>query len=107
MKNLVRKLLLPVGIATTLLFPQDSFSQDSLSTQGKFSPRTYIASSYSYYIDNDPEVKKIYKSIGGFSMPETIFVNSNGEIVVHKRGPMELGEMREYTNKIVNKENSL
>ena len=48
-----------------------------------------------------------YKSIGGFSMPETIFVNSNGEIVVHKRGPMELGEMREYTNKIVNKENSL
>jgi len=46
-----------------------------------------------------------YKSIGGFSMPETIFVNSAGEIVVHKRGPMELREMREHANKILNKEN--
>lgn len=42
-----------------------------------------------------------YKSIGGFSMPETIFVNSAGEIVVHKRGPMELEEMREHVNKII------
>ena len=42
-----------------------------------------------------------YKSIAGFSMPETIFVNSNGEIVVHKRGPMELEEMREHVNKII------
>lgn len=42
-----------------------------------------------------------YKSIGGFSMPETIFVNSVGEIVVHKRGPMELEEMREHVNKII------
>jgi len=42
-----------------------------------------------------------YKSIGGFSMPETIFVNGAGEIVAHKRGPMELDEMREHTNKII------
>jgi len=42
-----------------------------------------------------------YKSIGGFSMPETIFVNGDGEIVVHKRGPMELDEMREHVNKIL------
>jgi len=34
-------------------------------------------------------------------MPETIFVNGAGEIVVHKRGPMELDEMREHTNKII------
>ncbi|MCI0619710.1 TlpA family protein disulfide reductase [Candidatus Wolfebacteria bacterium] len=42
-----------------------------------------------------------YKSIGGFSMPETIFVDSGGSIIVHKRGPMELDEMREHTNKII------
>jgi len=42
-----------------------------------------------------------YKLIGGFSMPETIFVNGAGKIVVHKRGPMELDEMREHTNKII------
>lgn len=41
-----------------------------------------------------------YKSIGGFSMPETIFVNSEGDIIVHKRGPMELDEMREHAEKI-------
>ncbi len=42
-----------------------------------------------------------YKSIGGFSMPETIFVNNKGEIMVHKRGPMELDEMREHTNNLI------
>lgn len=49
-----------------------------------------------------------YKSIGGFSMPETIFVNARGDIVVHKRGPMELEEMRENANKILDtNENAL
>lgn len=42
-----------------------------------------------------------YRTIGGFSMPETIFVNSNGETVIHKRGPMELDEMREKVNQIL------
>jgi len=42
-----------------------------------------------------------YKSIGGFSMPETLFINSEGEIVVHKRGFMALDEMRDHTNKII------
>lgn len=43
-----------------------------------------------------------YKSIGGFSMPETVFVNSNSDIVFHKRGPMDAQEMRERINKILN-----
>ncbi|MBI2673808.1 MAG: TlpA family protein disulfide reductase [Candidatus Zambryskibacteria bacterium] len=47
-----------------------------------------------------------YKSIGGFSMPETIFVNSAGDIVIHKRGPMELEEMREHVNKIISRQGS-
>ncbi|MEX2369145.1 MAG: TlpA disulfide reductase family protein [Candidatus Paceibacterota bacterium] len=42
-----------------------------------------------------------YQIIGGFSMPETIFMNSAGEIVVHKRGPMELREMQEHVEKII------
>lgn len=36
-----------------------------------------------------------YKSIGGFSMPETLFVDGDGNIWIHKRGPMELEEMRQ------------
>lgn len=43
-----------------------------------------------------------YKSIGGFSMPETIFVDESGAIIVHKRGPMDLEEMREHALKIIN-----
>lgn len=35
-----------------------------------------------------------YQSLGGFSMPETIFVDKEGKIVFHKRGPMSLEEMR-------------
>lgn len=36
----------------------------------------------------------LYKEIGGFSMPETIFVDTEGMIREHKRGPMTLEEMR-------------
>ncbi len=34
-----------------------------------------------------------YKAIGGFSMPETIFADENGDIVIHKRGPMGKDEI--------------
>lgn len=43
-----------------------------------------------------------YQSIGGFSMPETVFVNSNGDIVFHKRGPMGVKEMRERIQQLLN-----
>ncbi len=38
-----------------------------------------------------------YSSVGGFTMPETIFYNQAGEVVVHKRGFMNLEEMRRHT----------
>lgn len=38
---------------------------------------------------------KFYKAMGGFSMPETLFVNAEGEIVRHKRGFMNLAEMQQ------------
>lgn len=41
----------------------------------------------------DPD-DALYKEIGGFSMPETIFVDKEGLIREHKRGPMTLEEMR-------------
>lgn len=39
-----------------------------------------------------------YRAIGGFSMPETIFVDKSGSIVFHKRGIMTLDEMRVVVN---------
>lgn len=42
-----------------------------------------------------------YQSIGGFSMPETIFVDKNGNIVDHQRGPMDVNEIRQKILKIL------
>lgn len=42
-----------------------------------------------------------YQSIGGFSMPETIFIDKNGNIVDHKRGPMDINEIRQKISKIL------
>jgi thiol-disulfide isomerase/thioredoxin len=43
-----------------------------------------------------------YTNIGGFAMPETIFVDVNGYIRAHKRGFMTREEMREKTLHILN-----
>jgi thiol-disulfide isomerase/thioredoxin len=48
----------------------------------------------------DPK-DSFYRAIGGFSMPETLFINAAGETVYHKRGPMRLEEIREKINDIL------
>lgn len=44
-----------------------------------------------------------YKTIGGFSMPETVFIDGDGAIVFHKRGPMTFDEMKEQVERLLNK----
>ena len=61
------------------------------------------------YIDTLTDVKGVifildpsdsfYSKIGGFSMPETIFYDKEGNISFHKRGFMSLEEMKKHTNK--------
>lgn len=46
-----------------------------------------------------------YQAIGGFSMPETIFVDKEGKIIFHKRGPMSLEEMRRKVGDLFLKNN--
>jgi len=41
----------------------------------------------------DPD-DSFYRSLGGFSMPETIFVDGEGNILFHKRGPMTFDDMK-------------
>ncbi len=48
----------------------------------------------------DPD-DSFYQAIGGFSMPETIFVDEDGSIAFHKRGPMDVEEMRERINQLI------
>lgn len=42
-----------------------------------------------------------YQSIGGFSMPETMFVDKQGVITVQKRGPMDIQEIREKIQRLI------
>ncbi len=49
----------------------------------------------------DPK-DSFYRSIGGFSMPETIFVDGEGNILFHKRGPMTFEEMKQKVEKLFN-----
>lgn len=40
-----------------------------------------------------------FKNIGGFSMPETIFYDKKGNVVFHKKGPMEFDEIVSHVSR--------
>lgn len=41
----------------------------------------------------DPD-DAFFRSIGGYAMPETVFIDSNSEVIYHQRGPMQMDEVR-------------
>ena len=49
---------------------------------------------------NDPR-DSFYRSIGGFGMPETLFIDKDGNIRLHRRGSMSLEEMRKQVQLIL------
>ena len=51
-----------------------------------------------YLLDEDDS---FYKAIGGFGIPETLFINAAGETVIHKRGPMELDEIQDKIKQVL------
>ncbi len=72
---------------------------ESLETAKGFSDELGVSGDLIFLLDpND----SFYKAIGGFSMPETIFVNEEGFIVTHKRGPMDAEEVRSRARKLLN-----
>ncbi len=72
--------------------------QESLATAKGYTDNAGITDSMIFLLDpND----SFYQSIGGFSMPETLFIDDEGNIRIHKRAPMELEEMREKVHTIL------
>lgn len=72
--------------------------QESLATAKSYTDAQGTSNSLIFLLNpND----SFYKSIGGFSMPETIFVDKSGNIVDHKRGPMDVNEIRQRIKKII------
>lgn len=65
---------------------------ESLEKAKGFTDDLGLSSAYTYLIDPDDS---FYESIGGFAMPETLFVDTEGNIRIHKRGPMTFLEMKE------------
>jgi thiol-disulfide isomerase/thioredoxin len=43
----------------------------------------------------------LYKDIGGYAMPETIFIDEQGAITFHQRGPIQLAAVEEKIQEIL------
>ena len=76
---------------------------ESLTTAKGYTDNFDLTDKYVFLLDPKDS---FYKSIGGFSMPETLFVDKDGKIRVHKRGPMEFSEMKEKINSILEQSES-
>jgi len=71
---------------------------ESLKTAREYTDDLNISEDLVFLMDPDD---KFYKNIGGFSMPETIFVDETGVTKIHKRGFMSLEEMQEKINDLL------
>src|SRR3989344_844662 len=72
---------------------------ESRETAKKYTDELGVTNNLIFFLDPSDS---FYQSIGGFSMPETIFVDKDGNIAERKRGPMDIREIRERIQKIIN-----
>lgn len=72
--------------------------RETLDIAKKYSDDLGVSGRIILLLDSDDS---LYKAINGFSMPETVFVDREGFIRYHKRGPMELEEMRRRVKEIL------
>lgn len=49
----------------------------------------------------DPQ-DAFFKSIGGYAMPETVFIDAHGDIVFHQRGPIDVPTLEAKLKTLVN-----
>lgn len=71
---------------------------ESRDTAKQFTDGLGISNDLVFLLDPDDS---FYTAIGGFAMPETIFVKADGIIHFHKRGPMPVEEIRQRVNELV------
>lgn len=65
---------------------------ESVNTARRFSDELNISEDVIFLVDFKD---KFYKEIGGFSMPETLFMDKDLNILEHKRGAMSEDEIKE------------
>ncbi|MBI3384706.1 TlpA family protein disulfide reductase [Candidatus Gottesmanbacteria bacterium] len=64
---------------------------ESLAVAKKYSDELGVSNSLVFLLD---PADSFYEAIGGFSMPETIFVDKDKIVRDHKRGPMDKTEIK-------------
>lgn len=74
---------------------------ESIETAKGFTDKRGISDELTYLMDPDDSY---YRKIGGISMPETLFVGPARTVRIHKRGPMELQEMKDKVERILDNE---
>ncbi len=67
---------------------------EALEVSKKYSDELGVTDKMIFLLDSGDS---FYQAIGGFSMPETVFVDKEGFVRYHKRGPMKLEEMSRRT----------
>lgn len=72
--------------------------QEPLKDIKEFTDSLDIADTVIFLLDPDDD---FYRAIGGFSMPETIFIDRKGNIVFHKRGPLTFEEMQQKVEQML------
>jgi len=70
------------------------------ATAKAYSDPLQLSDQIKLFLDKDD---KFFKSIGGYAMPETIFVDPAGNIVFHQRGPMKIGEVEAQIQSLLGK----
>jgi thiol-disulfide isomerase/thioredoxin len=74
---------------------------ESRVTAESFLSTFELQDSVQLIIDNED---KYYQSIGGYTMPETIFYDVKGDVIVHKRGVLTAAEIERVLEQALNAE---
>jgi thiol-disulfide isomerase/thioredoxin len=72
---------------------------ESVYTAKPFTDALDLGETITFLLDPDDV---FYKSIGGYAMPETLFINDRGEVFFHQRGPMNLVEVETKIGELIN-----
>ena len=71
---------------------------ESTSRMATYTTDLGVESALLFMTDN---ADSFYRNIGGFSMPETLFINANGETMFHNRGQLQLEEIRSQIQQLL------
>lgn len=71
---------------------------EAVAVAKEFSDKIIDTSGVVFLLDTQDA---LYKSIKGYAMPETIFIDAAGNIVFHQRGPMPLKDASQKLNELL------